>query len=69
VKANDYIVDVEHPQFGTTAMVGLPVRLRETPGSIRNTAPELGQHTEEILMEVLGYEWDRISELRDKKVL
>jgi crotonobetainyl-CoA:carnitine CoA-transferase CaiB-like acyl-CoA transferase len=50
-------------------MVGLPVSLSETPGSIRRVAPELGQHTEEILMDVLGWDWDRIGELRDKKVI
>lgn len=69
VKANDYIVEVEHPQHGPTSMLGIPVRLRETPGSIRSVAPELGQHTEEVLMDVLGYDWDRISALREKEIL
>ena len=69
VKANEYITEVEHPQFGPTPMVNIPVRLRETPGKIRSVAPELGQHTEEILMDVLGYEWDHITQLREKEVL
>jgi len=69
VRANDYVTEVEHPQHGPTEMVGIPVALSETPGSIRRVAPELGQHTEEILLDVLGWDWDRISELRAKKVL
>ena len=69
VKANDYIALVDHPQHGPTAMLGIPVRLRETPGSIRSVAPELGQHTEEVLMDVAGYDWDRISALREKEIL
>jgi crotonobetainyl-CoA:carnitine CoA-transferase CaiB-like acyl-CoA transferase len=50
-------------------MVGVPVRLSETPGSVRMPAPELGQHTEQILTDLLGYDWDRISELRKKGVI
>jgi len=69
VLENDYIVEFDHPQHGPTKMVGIPVGLSETPGSIRSAAPELGQHTEEILMDVLGWDWDRISELRDKEVI
>jgi crotonobetainyl-CoA:carnitine CoA-transferase CaiB-like acyl-CoA transferase len=69
VQANDYIVEIDHPQCGKTKMVGVPVQLSETPGSVRAPAPELGQHTEEILLDVLGWEWDRISALREKKVI
>ncbi len=69
VVANQYITEVEHPQFGPTPMLNVPIRLRETPGSIRSVAPEMGQHTEEILLDLLGYEWERIAELREKEVL
>ena len=69
VQANDYIVTLDHPQCGPTKMVGIPVQLSETPGSVRSPAPELGQHTEEILMDLLGWDWDRISALREKGVI
>ena len=41
----------------------MPVRLRQTPGSVRLPAPEFGQHTEEILTGLLGYSWDRVAAL------
>jgi crotonobetainyl-CoA:carnitine CoA-transferase CaiB-like acyl-CoA transferase len=69
IKANDYVVDFEHPQHGKTRVLGIPVKLGETPGSVRLAAPELGQHTEEVLLEVLGYDWDQITELRERKVI
>ncbi len=68
VQANDYVVDFEHPQHGTIQMIGMPVRLSETPGGVRAPAPEFGQHTEEILLD-LGYEWDVISDLRKREVI
>ena len=69
VQANDYVTNLDHPQFGTTQVVGIPVRLRETPGSVRLPAPEFGQHTEEILTELLGYSWERVSELKEREVI
>jgi crotonobetainyl-CoA:carnitine CoA-transferase CaiB-like acyl-CoA transferase len=45
------------------------VGLSETPGSVREVAPELGQHTEEVLVDMLGWDWDRISALRDNEVI
>jgi crotonobetainyl-CoA:carnitine CoA-transferase CaiB-like acyl-CoA transferase len=69
ILANDYVVDFEHPQHGTTKVMGMPVKLAETPGQLRMPAPELGQHTEEILLDVLGYDWDRVTELRKREVI
>ncbi len=69
MRANDYIVEFDHPSFGPTPMVGIPVRLSETPGSVRAPAPELGQHTELILTEELGYSWDDVAALREKGVV
>jgi crotonobetainyl-CoA:carnitine CoA-transferase CaiB-like acyl-CoA transferase len=36
---------------------------------VREPAPELGQHTELLLTDLLGYDWDRISALREKGVI
>jgi crotonobetainyl-CoA:carnitine CoA-transferase CaiB-like acyl-CoA transferase len=69
VQANDYITSFAHPQFGTTSVVGIPVRLRETPGTLRLPAPEFGQHTEEILTELLGYSWEQVADLKEREVI
>ena len=65
VIANDYIVDFDHPVLGTVQMCNFPVAFSETPASIRREAPELGQHTEAILIDELGYDWDDIQGLRE----
>ena len=45
-----------------------PIQYSETPSSIRRLAPEIGEHTEEILIEA-GYSWDDIADLQDKGVI
>jgi len=65
VLANDYVTVFDHPVFGPTKTVGFPVGLSQTPLSIRREAPEFGQHTEEILTELLDYTWDDIIKLKD----
>lgn len=49
-------------------VVGTPVRFSDTPARAAATAPELGQHTEEVLLE-LGYGWEDIGRLRDEGVI
>ena len=64
VIANDYITSFEHPALGTVEMCNHPNKFSETPAGIWREAPELGQHTEEILIEELGYDWVDIERLR-----
>lgn len=66
--ANDYFVYTDHPEHGKTKMVGFPWAFSDTPASCRLPAPELGQHTEQILSD-LGYNAMEIAELREKKVI
>ena len=49
-------------------MIGSPIRLSDTPIRPKALAPELGQHTEEILLE-LDYGWEEIVALRDAKAV
>ncbi|HKN00145.1 MAG TPA: CoA transferase [Candidatus Binataceae bacterium] len=69
VRANDYIVEYEHPELGAMQLLGMPVKLSETPGEPRGHAPELGEQTEAILTEMLGYTWDDIARLREANVI
>lgn len=68
VLANDYITDFTHPSWGPIKVVGIPVKFSRTPGSLRRAAPEFGQHTEEVLLEI-GYSWEEIDRLRAEEVL
>jgi CoA:oxalate CoA-transferase len=69
VKANEYIVTHEHPTHGPIQVLGMPVKLSATPGEPRGHAPELGEHTETLLTEMLGYSWDDIARLREANVI
>jgi CoA:oxalate CoA-transferase len=63
VLANEYVVDVPREGDDPIRMVATPVQLSKTPARIRSLAPELGQHTEEVLLEA-GYSWPEIESLR-----
>ena len=56
IKARNMIVEIEHPVAGNLKMAGIPVKLSATPGAIERPAPLLGQHTAELMNELLG--WD-----------
>jgi crotonobetainyl-CoA:carnitine CoA-transferase CaiB-like acyl-CoA transferase len=68
VLANDHIVEVEHPSSGKAKIVTTPIRLNKETPPIRMLAPEIGQHNEEILLE-MGYTWDDIIALKDKAII
>ena len=54
IMARDMVVELEDETLGTLRNIGVPVKLSETPGSIRHRAPALGEHSQEILLQA-GY--------------
>ena len=68
VTTNKYIVELEDFNGETRRVVGSPIKMSDTPTSPSASAPELGQHTEEILLE-LGYSWEQIGEMRDLQAI
>jgi len=65
---NDIITTVEHPTRGKIKMLGLPVKLKKTPGRPQGPSPLLGQHTEEILL-ALGYKSKEIVEMEKQGII
>jgi len=63
VRGRDMWVELDHPQRGTWYNVGMPIKLSDSPAVIKRS-PLLGEHTEEILKEVLGYDGAKISALK-----
>lgn len=68
VKAREMILEVEHPNVSNLKMPGFPVKLSETPASLKKYPPLLGEHTDEILSE-LEFSAEQIEELKSKRVI
>ena len=66
--ANGYITEIDHPQIGKVRVVGNPITLSETPLNTTTPPPELGQHSEEILLEA-GFSWEDIAAFQEKEVV
>jgi crotonobetainyl-CoA:carnitine CoA-transferase CaiB-like acyl-CoA transferase len=65
---NEYITNFSHPVLGPIEIVGFPISFSKTPAKI-SRAPAFGEHTEQILLEVLGYAWEEITQLKDEGVI
>ena len=65
---NGYLIDLPHPEHGTIRVAGSPIQFGRRPTVPQGAPPELGQHTEEYLLE-LGYSWDEVSRLREAEVI
>ena len=68
VLENDYIVEYEHASGNKVKGVACPVQLSKNPTKKPSSAPEYGQHTEEVLLEI-GYDWGQIEKLKEENVI
>lgn len=69
VLARDMIAEVEHDITGTVQIPGIPIKLSETPGQIDAPAPNLGEHTSEVLTDLLGLGTAEINQLKQDGVV
>jgi formyl-CoA transferase len=63
VRGRDMYVELDHPQRGKWYNVGMPIKLSASPAVIKRS-PLLGEHTDEVLKEVLGYGDEQIGKLK-----
>lgn len=67
--AREAIVKLAHPEFGELAMQNVFPKLSLTPGTVRWAGPGLGEHNDEIFIETLGMDEQRVSELKEAGVI
>jgi benzylsuccinate CoA-transferase BbsF subunit len=67
--ASGFFVHQPHPEIGTRLHLGVPWTMSETPCRVRRAAPCLGEHTDDVLSRVIGYDAARIAALREAGVL
>lgn len=68
-KSRENIVEIEHPRLGSIKMPGIVPKFSETPGMIRNVGPDLSEHTDQILKDLIGLSESEIIELKNKKIV
>jgi crotonobetainyl-CoA:carnitine CoA-transferase CaiB-like acyl-CoA transferase len=67
-RAREMIVNIPHPLIPDLRLLGLPIKLSETPGDVRMPPPLKGQHTEGVLID-LGYSTADINAFRARQVI
>ncbi len=68
IAAREMVAEVHHPTVGRTRVIGSPLKLSDTPPSVRTAPPMLGQHSDAVLTE-LGYDSAAIANLRTTGVI
>ncbi|MDD5289283.1 MAG: CoA transferase [Dehalococcoidales bacterium] len=66
--ANGFFADLQIPGDGKVKVVNPPIKFKQNPAKLGTPAPELGQNTEEILLDI-GYHWDDIANLKEQKII
>ena len=69
VRERGMVHEWQHPLSGTVKLVGSPIKLSGTPVRSDLPPPLLGQHTEQVLQEVLGWDGERVAQLRKQEVI
>jgi len=68
IQARQMVAEIEHATIGALRVLGVPVKLSDTPGAVRTPPPRLGEHTDAVLHD-LGFSDDAIAGLRRQKVI
>jgi crotonobetainyl-CoA:carnitine CoA-transferase CaiB-like acyl-CoA transferase len=68
-QVKEMVVDIAHEKIGTFKSLGTPLKMHQTPTSVRSAPPMLGQHTDEILKKYLQLSDTELSDLRAKNII
>ncbi len=68
-QARGLALEADHPSAGQVQLAGFPYKLSDTPAQVRRPPPLLGQHTEEVLTELLGYSAKDVAALREQGIM
>jgi crotonobetainyl-CoA:carnitine CoA-transferase CaiB-like acyl-CoA transferase len=68
VKETGIVQPLDHPRLGKVDILGQPIKLSRTPAAFRRAPPELGEHTDEVLVQA-GFDLAEIAELRRQRVI
>jgi CoA:oxalate CoA-transferase len=63
------LVEIDQPIVGKMRVCASPLKLSETPGEVYAPAPMLGEHSAQVLHEVLGYSREKIAQLQSEGVI
>jgi len=69
IAARQMVVELPHPTAGTAKLVGNPIKLSRTPVEYRSAPPLLGEHSDTVLRDILGYDADEVARLRKQGVV
>jgi crotonobetainyl-CoA:carnitine CoA-transferase CaiB-like acyl-CoA transferase len=69
IQARRMVVELDHPNIGEIPLLGVPIKLSETPGQIRTPAPQVGEHNKQIYGKLLGLSSEQLSQLREQGVI
>jgi len=69
IRAREMITELDHPGIGNIPLIGIPIKLSETPGEIKTPAPTVGQHNEELYSSLLGLDSEQLSQLEREGVI
>jgi len=69
VEAREMLIHMEHTEVGDLKLVGSPLKFSNTPVEYKLSPPRLGEHTEDILTELLGYSSEKIIALKKSGVI
>ncbi|NIS79610.1 MAG: CoA transferase [Anaerolineales bacterium] len=65
-QAREMILETQHPSVGALRLAGFPYKLSQTPADVHRPPPLLGEHNEEVLVDLLGYSKDQVASFQER---